>query len=83
MDGSQRSVVLDQDVPHVFGFTLLGNRLYWTDWQKKCIGSVNKQTGDGRKTLIQSLPDLMGIKAVNLSDDLGEIILLLFLSILP
>ena len=83
MDGSQRSVVLDKDLPHVFGFTLLGNRLYWTDWQTKSIESVNKRTGDGRKTLIQSLPGLMGLKAVNLNLDLGEIIFLLFLSILP
>ena len=82
MDGSQRSVVLDQDILHVFGFTLLGSQLYWTDSQKRSIESVNKRTGDGRKTLIQSLPDLNGLKAVNLNLDLGEIILLLFLSIL-
>ena len=82
MDGSQRSVVLDKDLPHVFGFTLLGRQLYWTDRKKRSIESVNKQTGDGRKTLIQSLPNLRGLKAVNLSHDFGEIILLVFLSML-
>ena len=65
LDGSQRKVILDDKVPHIFGFTLLGDRLYFTDWQRKAIESVNKRTGKDRQTIISS-PDLMGLKAINL-----------------
>ena len=67
LDGSNRRVVLNDKVPHIFGFTVLGNRLYWTDWQRRAIESVNKRTGKDRKNIISSLPDLMGLKAVNLN----------------
>ena len=63
-DGSGRRVILDQKLPHVFGFTVLGDRLYWTDWQRRSVESVNKNTGGDRKIIIDSLPDLMGLKAV-------------------
>ena len=35
MDGSGRRIVLDVNVPHVFSLTLLGDRLYWTDWSQR------------------------------------------------
>ena len=37
LDGSNRRVVLNDKLPHIFGFTVLGDRLYWTDWQKRAI----------------------------------------------
>ena len=67
LDGSNRGLILDKKLPHVFGFTVLGDRLYWTDWQRNTIESCNKRTGGERKTIIGSLPDLMGLKAVNLN----------------
>ena len=72
MDGSNRRPLLNENFPHVFGFTSNGDKLYWTDWQKRNIESVNKHTGKDRKILIEKLPDLMGLKAVNLSLNLGE-----------
>ncbi|XP_068671649.1 low-density lipoprotein receptor-related protein 6-like [Montipora foliosa] len=72
MDGSNRRPVLNKNFPHVFGFTSNGDRLYWTDWQKRNIESVNKHTGKDRKIVIKNLPDLMGLKAVNLSVNLGS-----------
>jgi len=67
LDGSNRRVVLNDHLPHIYGFTVLGNRLYWTDWQRKAIESANKRTGKDRKNIIRNLPDLMGLKAVNLN----------------
>ena len=72
LDGSNRRVVLDDKLPHIFGFTVLGDHLYWTDWQRRAIESVNKKTRDGRQTIIDSLPDLMGLKAVNLNLTYGK-----------
>ena len=67
LDGSNRRVVLNDKLPHIFGFTVLGDRLYWTDWQKRGIESVDKRTRKDRQTIIDSLADLMGLKAVNLN----------------
>ena len=72
LDGSNRRVVLNDNLPHIFSFTVLGNRLYWTDWHRRAIESVNKRTGKDRKKIISSLPDLMGLKAVNLNLAYGK-----------
>ena len=72
LDGSHRRTILDENLPHVFGFTMLGDRLYWTDWQRRAIESTDKRTGGDRKMIIDSLPDLMGLKAVNLSLAYGK-----------
>ena len=81
LDGSNRRVILDHKLPHVFGFTVLGDRLFWTDWQRRAIESVNKKTGDNRKTIIDSLPDLMGLKAVNLNLSLGKTMLFVLIRV--
>ena len=72
LDGSNRRVVLNDKLPHIFGFTVLGDRLYWTDWQKRAIESVDKRTRKDRQTIIESLADLMGLKAVNLNLTYGK-----------
>ena len=72
LDGSNRRVVLNNKLPHIFGFTVLGDRLYWTDWQKRAIESVDKRTLKDRQTIIDSLADLMGLKAVNLNLTYGK-----------
>ena len=64
--------VMDLELPHIFGFTVLGDRLYWTDWQKRAIESVDKRTLKDRQTIIDSLADLMGLKAVNLNLTYGK-----------
>ena len=72
LDGSNRRVVLNDRLPHIFGLTVLGDRLYWTDWQKRAIESVDKRTRKDRQTIIDSLVDLMGLKAVNLNLTYGK-----------
>lgn len=46
-------------------FLFSGDFIYWTDWQRRSIERVNKQTGQNRTLIIDQLPDLMGLKAVN------------------
>ena len=75
LDGSNRRVILDHKLQHVFGFTVLGDRLFWTDWKRNAIESVNKTTGGDRNTIIDTIPDLMGLKAVNLDPPLGKAVL--------
>ena len=72
LDGSNRRVVLNDRLPHIFGLTVLGDRLYWTDWHKRVIESVDKRTLNDRQTIVDSMLDLMGLKAVNLNQTYGE-----------
>lgn len=64
LDGSDRRVLLDDQLPHVFGFTLLGEYVYWTDWQGRSIERLPKRGSGPRQVIVDQLPDLMGLKAV-------------------
>ncbi|XP_043944066.1 low-density lipoprotein receptor-related protein 6 [Protopterus annectens] len=69
-DGSGRRVLVEDKLPHIFGFTLLGDYIYWTDWQRRSIERVNKTTAE-REIIIDQLPDLMGLKATNVHKVIG------------
>ncbi|CAG0887744.1 unnamed protein product [Cyprideis torosa] len=66
-DGKHRQVLLDRGLQHPFGFTLLGDDLFWSDWQSRRVEKVDKRTGKGRTIIAELLPDLMGLAAVDLS----------------
>lgn len=72
LDGSDRRVLVSDQLSHIFGFSLLGDYVYWTDWQQRSIERVHKITGDMRETIIDQLPDLMGLKAVNIYEKHGS-----------
>jgi low density lipoprotein receptor-related protein 5/6 len=50
-DGTDRREVITDNIVHVFGLSLLGDHLYWTDWQRRGIDSAHKITGADRKVL--------------------------------
>lgn len=70
VDGSNRQVLLEDKLPHIFGFTLLGDYIYWTDWQRRSIERVHKTTAV-REIIIDQLPDLMGLKATKVTETYG------------
>ncbi|XP_023673593.2 low-density lipoprotein receptor-related protein 6-like isoform X1 [Paramormyrops kingsleyae] len=70
MDGTGRRVLLDDKLPHIFGFTLLGDFIYWTDWQRRSIERVHKSSAE-REVIVDQLPDLMGLKATYMHKTLG------------
>lgn len=63
-DGSERKRIFADANSHFYGFTLFGDWVYWSDWQRRSVERVHKLTGDQRQTIVDQLPDLMGIKAV-------------------
>lgn len=71
VDGTKRRMLLEDKLPHIFGFTLLGDFIYWTDWQRRSIERVHKVKAS-RDVIIDQLPDLMGLKAVNVAKVVGE-----------
>ena len=39
--------------------------MYWTDIQRRTIERVHKSTGRQRLVIVDQLPDLMGLAAIN------------------
>ncbi|KAJ3659363.1 hypothetical protein Zmor_011053 [Zophobas morio] len=72
MDGNHRMVLINDNVPHVFGFTLMGDFLYWTDWQRRSIDRANKDTGGHREVILDQVANVMGLRAINLTDVSGR-----------
>ncbi|XP_025837382.1 low-density lipoprotein receptor-related protein 6 [Agrilus planipennis] len=68
MDGSDRRVLISDNLPHSFGFSLMGDFLYWTDWQRRAIDRVHKETGGGREIIIDQIANVMGLKAIRLGE---------------
>ncbi|XP_005110515.1 low-density lipoprotein receptor-related protein 6 isoform X2 [Aplysia californica] len=67
LDGRNRRKLVTERLPHIFGFSLLGDYIYWTEWQDRTIERVNKHTGLNRTKIIAQLPDLMGLKAADVN----------------
>lgn len=65
MDGTDRRDLINDNIPHPFGLTLMGDYIYWTDWQKRTIDRVHKETGTNREVIIDQMADVMGLKAIN------------------
>lgn len=72
-DGSNRQMIanLSEHSPHLFGLALIGDYIYLTDWQRRSVGRIHKLSGEDFETIIEQLPDLMGIKAVTLKKAMG------------
>ncbi|XP_023965422.1 low-density lipoprotein receptor-related protein 5 isoform X1 [Chrysemys picta bellii] len=70
VDGTMRKTLLEDKLPHIFGFTLLGDYIYWTDWQRRSIERVHKIRAS-RDIIIDQLPDLMGLKAASVTKVFG------------
>lgn len=45
MDGTDRRALITDNLPHPFGLSLMGNYLYWTDWQRRAIDRADKESG--------------------------------------
>ncbi|XP_065832089.1 low-density lipoprotein receptor-related protein 4-like [Oscarella lobularis] len=65
-DGNGRRALVTK-VPHPYGLTLFGGKMYWTDWQDWVVQAASKADGSGGEILRRNLPGLMDIHAVNRS----------------
>lgn len=72
MDGSERRIILNEFLPHVFGLSVFDNYIFWTDWQRRTVERVNKFTGGERITIVDQFPDLMGLKVTKLHEIKGK-----------
>ncbi|XP_062895316.1 low-density lipoprotein receptor-related protein 1-like [Mobula hypostoma] len=61
LDGANRHIVLDHDIPHIFALTLFEDFIYWTDWETKSVNRAHKSTGSNKTLLISTLHRPMDI----------------------
>lgn len=71
MDGTDRRVLLNENLPHVFGLSVLGNHVYWSDWQSRKVERAHKVTGSERIAIADNFPELMGLKVTKLQEIKG------------
>nr|XP_049697020.1 low-density lipoprotein receptor-related protein 6 [Helicoverpa armigera] len=71
MDGTERKELHSSEILHIFGLTLLGDYLYWTDMQKRTLDRINKNTGLERQPVVEQMANMMGVKAFRLGESLG------------
>ncbi|XP_076114053.1 low-density lipoprotein receptor-related protein 4-like [Mytilus galloprovincialis] len=68
LDGSNREVVISTDIPHLFGLSLLGNHIYWSDWKDTSLNRCDKRTGKNKVTILKhhsrNLGMFMDVKAI-------------------
>ena len=69
VDGSNRKVIINDILPHPFGLTILGNYIYWTDWQEHTVERAEKISGKDRMVLISHLDGLMSLQAAAIQPD--------------
>ncbi|XP_066928142.1 low-density lipoprotein receptor-related protein 1-like [Clytia hemisphaerica] len=67
LDGRNRKIIV-QDAPHVFGVTMYGDFIYWTDWVTRSVMRINKY-GYGKQVVLIDKLDAqpMGIKVYSKS----------------
>lgn len=81
LDGGSRQIILSSAADiHPFGLALYQNVLYWTDWAKKSVLSLNL-TSRNQQVVVTGLQKPMDIHVFDSSLDLGAKWLLLYLSL--
>ena len=66
LDGSNRIIILGEDIFHPFGLTLFQDYMYWTDWQKDSIYRANKFTGKHKSVVGDNLFSPMDLQMYHL-----------------
>ncbi|XP_050708950.1 low-density lipoprotein receptor-related protein 4-like [Eriocheir sinensis] len=64
-------VTLIREVPHPFGLTLLGDHIYWSNWEKTTIERADKTSGQNRKMVRSRIEGIMEVKAVEANSQPG------------
>ena len=68
VQGNRRTLISSlSSLPHPFGLTVLGDYLYWTDWQLDAIYRANKDDGGELTSVISGLGQPMDIHGYNLT----------------
>lgn len=70
LNGNDRKMIIE-NVPHPYGLVVVGNHIYWTDWQTKALHRADKSSGADRTIIKDKLEGLMDVRSVQ-SDNIAE-----------
>ncbi|XP_048480934.1 low-density lipoprotein receptor-related protein 4 [Plutella xylostella] len=62
LDGTGRTTLIGEHLPHPFGLDLYGDEVFWTDWETQSIQAANKYSGKSRRTLGAGVAGLMDVR---------------------
>lgn len=77
LNGSDRRILIDRDVPHIYGFGLIGKHIYWTDWQRRNLQKIHVDYPQRKDIVVEVLPAVMGLKVVDMKFNYGKVVTLL------
>ena len=60
-----RRVIIGGSLRHPFGLSVLGDYIYWTDWEQNSVERANKFTGEDNRLLMINHENLMSVETVN------------------
>lgn len=63
LNGQLRKTIVT-DVPHPYGLVVVGNHIYWTDWQTQALHRADKLNGTDQMIIRDKLEGLMDIRSV-------------------
>ncbi|XP_078324342.1 low-density lipoprotein receptor-related protein 1-like isoform X2 [Crassostrea virginica] len=72
LDGSNRHIVIDSQVPHVFDMTTFMDQLFWTDWEKMKVETAHKFSGINRTSVASFIHRPMGIHVFHKMKQTGK-----------
>lgn len=75
LEGHDRRIIIT-DVKHPYGLVVVGNHMYWTDWQTESVHRADKINGSDRTTIRDKLDGLMDIRSIQVVSNLCKIICL-------
>ncbi|CAG9854879.1 unnamed protein product [Phyllotreta striolata] len=70
LNGKDRRKILS-DVSHPYGLVVVGNHIYWTDWEERALNRADKITGKDKTIIRGKLDGLMDVRSVQ-SDNTAE-----------
>lgn len=70
LNGKNRKVIIT-DAPHPYGLVVVGNHIYWTDWETQGLHRAEKVNGSDRTIIRDKLDGLMDVRSVQ-SDNIAE-----------
>ena len=65
VDGSGRRIIVGENLLHPFGLSVLGDYIYWTDWERNSVERADKLTGKDSTVLLNNNENLMSVETVN------------------
>ncbi|OXU25251.1 hypothetical protein TSAR_015309 [Trichomalopsis sarcophagae] len=64
LQGQDRKVIVEK-VEHPYGLAVVGDFIYWSDWQEKALLRAKKYDGKNKKIMLSNLEGIMDLRLVD------------------